>query len=270
MPKTLASRRPEILLLLFLAVYMASLSLQIKRGERTLLGDVALTLFSPVLTVFHGAQRFTQEGLEAYLWQKDAAVRNEALGRENLLLREQGLLSRPLEEENTQLRRLLNVTAPSGFKLVAGRALMRYGEPFGRYLLVACDASAPVFPNTPVLVPEGLVGKVQGASGGFYRVILTTDPSSAVGVACLRTKVHGVAVGDGRFLNVRYVANESDVKEQDLFVTSGEDGVFPPGIPVGAAATVSDGGDYLKRIVLAPSVSMDSLAWVVLQVQSHG
>lgn len=269
MPKTLASRRPELLLLLFLAGYMTSLALQIRRGERTLLGDVALALFSPVLTVFNGAQRFTQEGLEAYLWQRDAAVRNEALERENLLLQEQGRLTLSVDEENARLRRLLNVSPPAGYSLVAGRALMRYGEPFGRYLLVSCSASAPVLSGTPVLVPEGLVGKVQGASGEFYRVILTTDPSSAVGVASQRTKVHGVAVGDGRFLKVRYVTNESDVKEEDVFVTSGEDGVFPPGIQVGTAVTVSDGGDFLKHIVLAPAVSMDSLSWVVLQVHGH-
>ncbi len=269
MPKPLASRRPELLLLLFLVGYLVALTLQVKRGERTVLGDVALALFSPVLTAYNAAQRFTREGVEAYLWQKDAAVRDEALERENLLLKEQEALSFSMEEENASLRRLLDVTAPSGFKLVAGRALMRYGEPFGRYLLVACDESAPVFPNTPVLVPEGLVGKVQGASGGFYRVILVTDPSLAIGVASARSKVHGVAVGGGRILNVRYVANESDVKEDDLFVTSGEDGVFPPGIPVGKVVTVSDGGDFLKHITLAPSAPVDSLSWVVLQVSGH-
>ncbi len=269
MARTIASRRPEILVVLFLAGYLASLSLQIKRGERTLLGGVALALFSPVLTVFHEAQRFTREGADAYLWQKDAAVRNEALERENLFLKEREKLYESQGEENARLRRLLDIPPPTGFSLVAGRALMRYGEPFGRYLLVSCDTAASVFPNTPVLVPEGLVGKVQGASGGFYRVILTTDPSSAVGVTCQRTQVHGVAVGDGRLMNVRYVTNESDVKEEDVFVTSGEDGVFPPGIPVGTVTSVTDGGDFLKRIVLKPAVSMDSLSWVVMQVRGH-
>ena len=73
------------------------------------------------------------------------------------------------------------------------------------------------------------MGRVQGASGGLYKVVLLTDPSSAVGVVCDRSAVKGVAVGKGSDMDVRWVSNESDVRVGDQFSTSGEDGVFPAG-----------------------------------------
>jgi rod shape-determining protein MreC len=114
------------------------------------------------------------------------------------------------------------------------------------------------------------VGRVQGASGELYKVILLTDPSSAVGVVCDRSAVKGVAVGKGNDMNVRWVSNESDVRVGDQFSTSGEDGVFPAGLRVGTAVSVEDGGDYLKKITLAPSSQMDRLTWVLLLRKTGG
>ncbi len=269
MQRTLASRRPELLLLLFTVGYLVALTLQVRRGGQTVLGGTALALFGPVLTAYNSAARFSQEGFDAYLWQRDAALRAEALSRENLALRGELQRVQPLADENARLRRLLDVPPPPAVRLVGGRALMRYGEPFGRYLLVSCDPAAPVFPDTPVLDPDGVVGKVQASSGNFYRVLLVTDPSSAVGVMTARTGARGVAVGDGRAIEVSWVTNEADVRPGDRFVTSGEDGVFPPGISVGTAIAVSDGGDYLKRITLRPAAALDTLTWVVLAVKGR-
>jgi rod shape-determining protein MreC len=84
-----------------------------------------------------------------------------------------------------------------------------------------------------------------------------------------RTGVHGVAVGEGRFLSVRWVTNEADVQAGDVFLTSGEDGFYPPGIRMGTVTSVQDGGDYLKKITLSPFTKTDQLAWVLLLKKSH-
>lgn len=268
MAKALASRRPEALLVLIAVAYLIALSLQVRRGGQTVLGGMALALFGPALTAYDAAAGSAREGLDAYFWQRDAALRAQALERENAALRGELRLSDSLRLENDRLRGLLSVPALPGARLVVGRALMQYGEPFGRYLLVRCPTPpAPIFPGTPVLDPSGLVGKTQGSSGGFYRVLLVTDPGLAVGVLSSRTRDHGVAVGEGRRIEVRYVTNESDVAVGDRFLTSGEDGIFPEGIPVGDVAEVSDGGDYLKRIRLKPAASLDNLTWVLLAVK---
>jgi len=271
MPAALASRRPEALLVLFAAGYLAALTLQVRRGGETVLGGLALTLFRPALSAYDAASRFAREGSDAYLWQRDAALRSETLERENSQLRSEQRFTEALIQENAKLRSLLAVPAPPSSRLAGARALMRYGEPFGRYLLVDCEAPpAPVFPDTPVLDSDGLVGKVQGSSGRFYRVLLVTDAGLAVGVMSERTRVHGVTAGEGRRIAVRFVTNEADVQPGDRFVTSGEDGVFPAGLPVGTVESAEDGGDYMKRITLKPAAALDNLSWVLLAVKARG
>ena len=263
-------RRPEMLLLFFGVGFLLLLALQVRRGGQSLLGNLALSAFGPLLSAYDSASRFTREGFQAYLWQRDAALSAERLAAENRVLEGRLEMQRSLEKEVLELRELLKAPKPQDVDVIGARALTQYGAPFGRYLLVTCDARYAIPLMTPVIGPNGAVGRVQGASGSQYKVLLLTDPSSAIGVTSNRTGVHGVAVGRGRDLLVRWVSNESDVKVGDLFSTSGEDGVFPAGISVGTVLSVENGSDYLKRISLSPASKFDQLTWVLLLRKNHG
>ncbi len=264
------ARRPEIALCLLVLGFFVLLTFQARQGSRSVLGNMALAAFGPLLSAYDSASRLTREGLQAYLWQKNAALESENLAAENRSLQGQLELARPLEKEVLTLRELLQAPKPQGYQVIGARALTAYGAPFSRYLLVSCDARFLIPEGTPVMGPGGAVGHVQGASGTLHKVILLTDPSSAVGVASERAGVKGVAVGKGSDMEIRWISNESDVRVGDIFVTSGEDGVFPPGLRVGTAVSVEDGGDYLKKITLSPSSKMDQLTWVLLLRKTVG
>jgi rod shape-determining protein MreC len=262
-------RRAEFLLVLFAAGFLVLLTVQIRRGGQSLLGNLALAAFGPLLSAYDGASRLTREGLQAYLWQKNAALEAERLAAENRELKGRLALSREAEAEVLALRELLKAPKPRDVEVIAGRALTKYGEPFGRYLLVSCDARYRVPDSTPVIDAAGVVGRVQGSSASQYRVLLVTDPASSVGVACERTGVRGVAVGRGGDLEVRWVSNEAEVKAGDVFATSGEDGIFPAGLRVGTVESAENGPDYLKRIRLNPMAGLDQLTWVLLIRRTH-
>jgi rod shape-determining protein MreC len=265
-----AARRPEVVLTLLVLGFFVLLTLQARRGSHSVLGNLALAAFGPLLSAYDSASRLTREGFQAYVWQRDAALQAERLAAENRALQGQLELSRNIEREVLTLRDLVQAPRPQGYDVIGGRALTQYGAPFSRYLLVSCDRKFYVAEGTAAMGPGGAVGRVQGASGGLYKVVLLTDPSSAAGVVCDRSGAKGVAVGKGSDMDVRWVSNESDVRVGDQFSTSGEDGVFPPGLRVGTAVSVEDGGDYLKRITLAPSSKMDDLTWVLLLRKSGG
>jgi rod shape-determining protein MreC len=270
MPSRPRFRRPEILLFVFGMGFLVALTTQVRRGGQSVLGNLALVAFGPLLSAYDSASRLTREGVEAYLWQRDAALEAERLAARNRVLEGKLEMARQSEQEILALRELLHAPRPPGVDFIGGRALTQYGAPFSRYLLVSCDTSHYVPDSTPVIGPDGLVGRVQGSSGNRYKVLLITDPSSAVGVASDRTGVRGVAVGRGKDLEVRWVSNEADVKPGDEFSTSGEDGVFPAGLRVGTVLDVQNGGDYLKKITLSPSCDLGRLTWVLLLRASHG
>ena len=259
-----SSRRPEALLLTFTVGYLIFLTAQVRTGGQTVLSNLALTALGPFLSAFDSASRLTREGVQAYVWQRDAVLKSEQLAAENRALQGQLQISRTQEKEILQLRELLKAPRPDSVDIVGARALTQFGAPFGRLLLVSCSSAYEIRDGTAVLGPQGAVGRIQGKMGSLYKVLLITDPSSAMGVVSERAGVHGVAVGEGRFLMVRWVSNEADVQAGDLFVTSGEDGFYPPGIRVGTVTSVQDGGDYLKKITLSPFSKMDELTWVLL------
>jgi rod shape-determining protein MreC len=259
-----ASRTPEKVLFLVVVAYIIFLTLQVRRGQRTVLAEVVLGALGPFLTAYDQAGRFVEIGLRDYVWLRSAAVEAERLVEENRNLKGRLTAQGFCSEENARLKKLLEVEAPEGFTLVGARTLTQYGLPFNRFILLRLGPGVVAPDLTPVIVPEGVVGRVQKGAGGLRRCILITDPNSAVGVISQRTGVHGVAAGDGKNLLLRWVTNEADVKAGDLFMTSGDDGVFPPAIPVGVAGAVTDGPDYLKRAALRPSANLEDLEWVLL------
>lgn len=263
-------RRPGVLLFVFVVGFLVLLALQVRRGGQSLLGNVALAAFGPLLSAYDSATSLTREGVQAYVWQENAAIEAERLSAENRTLVGRLELNRNLEREVLTLRGLLNAPKPANVGFVTGRALVQYGSPFSRYMLVSCSPGVALPDGTPVIGSDGAVGRVQGTSGSLHKVLLVTDPSSAVGVMSDRTGVRGVAVGKGRDMDVRWVSNEGDVKVGDLFSTSGEDDIFPAGIRVGTVTSVENGGDYLKKITLSPSSELDQLTWVLLLKKTYG
>ncbi len=268
MERSYSSRRPELLLLVFVLGYLVLLTVQIRHQDRSLFGNAAMVLFRPLLTLYNGVQQTTHEGIQAYLWQKDLAFRCEQLERRNHTLEGQLALYRDALHQNIRLRELLSVAPPPGMRLVGGRALMQYGAPFGRFLLVSVASGRNIPSDSIVIDNRGLVGRVQGKDGDFLRVLLVTDPSSAVGVRSERTGVLGVAAGGGGDqVNVKYIGNLADVQDGDVFVTSGDDGIYPPGLTVGRVSSVTDGPNHLKEIRLKPAVVPEKLSWVLLAVK---
>lgn len=258
------SRRPEVLLLLIVVGYLIFLTVQVRHGEKTVFGNLAMAAFGPFLSVFNEASRLTREGMQAYVWQQDAALRAEKAEMKNRELEARIQLDHHLEQEIIRLRALIHAPRPKDLDIVGGRALTQFGAPFGRYLLVSCPPDLSVPDGTPVMSTEGAVGRVIGKAGGLFRVLMITDPNSAVGVVSARTGVNAVAVGAGDHLMVRWVSNEADVKVGDEFMTSGEDGFFPAGVNVCVVTSVENGSDYLKKITAAPLAKLDRLSWVLL------
>jgi rod shape-determining protein MreC len=118
-----------------------------------------------------------------------------------------------------------------------------------------------------VITPDGIVGKVTGAYPTASYVLLITDPSFAAGVISQKNRVHGTLKGQGfSTVIVDYVQNEQQVEPGEQFYTSGDDRIFPKGLPVGEAAVVRPGKSY-KEIFLAPSGLQKGLEDVLIVIE---
>ncbi len=86
----------------------------------------------------------------------------------------------------------------------------------------------------PVVTQQGLVGRVLNISANAARVLLITDPSSAVSARLQTTRSEGSVVGQlTGSLRMTYIPLDAQVQEGDLVITSGLGGNFPPNIVIG-------------------------------------
>lgn len=105
-----------------------------------------------------------------------------------------------------------------------------------------------------VITPEGIVGKITAAYPRASQVILITDPSFAAGVISQKHRVLGTLKGQGHSTcRVEYIQNEEHVEVGEWFFTSGDDRVFPKGLPVGQIKIARSGKLFFKEVFLVPS-----------------
>ena len=88
-------------------------------------------------------------------------------------------------------------------------------------------------------------------------VTLLTDRSSTLPVEIRRNGVRAVAYGAGRagLIELRFLPATVDIREGDELSTSGLDGVFPAGLPVGRVIEVRRGGSSFTVVRIEPAVA---------------
>ena len=142
--------------------------------------------------------------------------------------------------ENDRLRDMLSFAKAPPAPMVPARVI---GEGLSRNLLtLTIDKGEEdgLKPNMAVVTHQGVVGRLVMVAGGTSSLMLLTDMSSSVPVRVQRTRARGTVVGQGSgkdFALTRMLRTD-DIQDGDLLVTSGTDGVFPKGLPVGRASGV--------------------------------
>ena len=131
-------------------------------------------------------------------------------------------------------------------------------------VLLNRGSDAGLRPNMVVLTPDGVVGKVIAAYPGAAEVLLITDRKSGVGTMVADSHLLGVLKGTGGFFcRLEYVSNEETVAVGAELVTSGQDQVFPKGLPVGRIVSARP-GEFFQEITVEPAARLTRLQHVLV------
>ncbi len=171
--------------------------------------------------------------------------------------------------EAGRLRRLLDFAQEAPERHYAGARVIgvRLGTA-GRQLLTLDRGSADgIARMMPVVVAEGVVGRVYAVTSSTADVLVLNDLNSSIAVRVDRTRtranVRGLGKPDGAKLE--YALRTEDMIEGDLLVTSGTDGVFPRGIPVGKVTQLKRTGHGLfQEARVVPAVDVTRLEEVLV------
>ena len=165
--------------------------------------------------------------------------------------------------ENARLRALLALQPALQVRSIAAELLYEAGDPYSRKLFISRGASAGVLPGAPVVNEAGVLGQVTEVYPLSAVVTLLTDREAAIPVLNTRTQQRGAAFGGadgGAAMELRFMAGNADVQVGDVLITSGVDGVYPPGLAVATVSRVDRRADAgFARILLAPAAGMDNV-----------
>ncbi|MBI4280170.1 MAG: rod shape-determining protein MreC [Armatimonadetes bacterium] len=261
--------RPIALFVLLLFVTLLTLTLQVRMEQRRQVGAVGMLVLTLLAPVQDGLTRAADAGAGSWrLLAEIGALRTEnarlhaevaRLSREAADLRERAAATERLE-------RLLVLTQERPGRLVAGRVIARDAAVWLSTVMVDHGRAHGVRRGAPVVVPEGLVGRVMEAAPASSRVLLITDSRSAVGALLQRSRDVGVVEGTGHpMLVMRYLSRGADVRAGDAVVTSGLGGVFPRGLVIGTVVEVAkDQVGLFQEAKVKPAVDLGRLEEVLI------
>jgi rod shape-determining protein MreC len=183
------------------------------------------------------------------------------------------LQAEQLAAENERLRELMGARERAAIRSVIAEVLYDTRDPYTRRLVVDKGVQHGVLAGQPVIDAHGVVGQVTRALPLSSEVTLLTDRNAAIPVEVVRTGQRSVALGAAAgMLELRFLSAGSDLKEGDRLATSGLDGVYPQGLPVGSVARIEPGGagSAGTRVLVRPmaAVERSRLVLVLLVDQS--
>lgn len=178
------------------------------------------------------------------------------------------LQSEQLAAENERLRELLGARDRTAIASVIAEVLYDARDPFVRRLVIDKGLQHGLLAGQPAIDVRGVVGQVTRVLPMSAEVTLLTDSGATLPVELQRTGQRAIAFGSGNegLLELRFLAASSDIKVGDLWVTSGLDGVYPAGLPVGTVARLEAPGasGAFGRVLLAPAAPADRLRLMLI------
>jgi rod shape-determining protein MreC len=193
-----------------------------------------------IVTTYHENARLQSENERLLQWQQTALN---------------------LAADNQQLRGLLKAIPDNAVSYVTARVIANSGGAYVRMILINAGTEDRVARGQAAMTGEGLVGRLTEVGERAARVLLITDLNSRIPVTIESgTHVNAVMAGDNSERpRLLYLPSSDAVKVGDRIVTSGEGGVFPPGLPVGVVGAIDAVGPRVE-----PYVELSQVGYVLV------
>lgn len=223
-------------------------------------------LITPIQYIINFPIRLLDAATNGISTQRKLLNENADLRAQQFLLQAQVQKLLSLEQENAQLRALLESSPKMSERMLVGQVLAIPPDRFTQEVIVDQGQKAGIYIGQPVFDALGVMGQVIQVGLLTSRVLLLSDSRSALPVYNTRNDILAIAAGSGKNrLNLLYIPQTADVKVGDLFMTSGLDLRYPRGYPVGVVIEVKHNpGEPFSAITLQPNAHLDRSHQVLL------
>ena len=199
---------------------------------------------------------------QTQLRDDNAALRRQLLEASQTVQRLEAALA-----ETEQLRRLAGVAERRAAKAMAAEILYNARDPYARKVIIDRGVQQGVQAGAPVVDEIGVIGQVTRVYPSASEVTLLIDKDQAIPVQVVRNGLRAVAFGGGvsGMLELRFMAANAEIEAGDRLVTSGLDGVYPPGLAVATVTRVErDAANSFARILCQPAAGIERGRFVLV------
>ncbi|HET9194232.1 MAG TPA: rod shape-determining protein MreC [Vicinamibacterales bacterium] len=256
-------------------IILISAQVTTKRGV-PVLQEVTFGAFAEMQRGATSAFGSAREGWQNYFALQEIRRENDQLKQEVTKLRVSLEQERSVAQQTRTLQQLLDLRSATSFETAAAMVIGSGADPEFRTITIDKGTQDGLRPDMAVISPAGIVGRILMPTARAAKVQLIIDRDAAAGVLIERSRVNGVVEGLGSgeelgfkagMISLNYVPSSADVKPGDRVVTSGIDGIYPKGVPVGEIQSVErPGGEW--RIRVKPAVDFAALEAVLVVLKA--
>ncbi len=158
-----------------------------------------------------------------------------------------------MADQNRRLTRLLAFKESLPLHTIGARVVGRVPDFLAGVIYIDRGSLDGVPMNAPVLAAAGVVGRTVAVSLRQAQVQLISNADASMGVMLESSRSPGVLKGSGgASLSLEYINNSEQVAAGDILVSSGLDGIYPKGIPVGRVVRAQKGKSVFRDIEVEP------------------
>jgi rod shape-determining protein MreC len=268
MESLLVRYRNVTLLLLVVFAQLILLAVQVKnKSDVRIIRVWAVTAVTPIAQVVEGSRTAVTTFLGNYVSLKDVREegRRQRAEIDALKLENQELKSDLAMADRVKALSQFAARTPS--KMLAARIIGNLNGATNKVAFVDRGSTAGVQKGMAVVTADGIAGKVLEAYPTASQVLMVDDPGFAAGVISQKNHVRGILMGVGHGkCKVEFVQNEDKVEVGEVFYTSGDDRIFPKGMPAAKVTAVSSGSTD-KQIAADPVGMQNGAEEVLIVVQ---
>ena len=159
------------------------------------------------------------------------------------------------------MRKLIDLPIRSEYSTQLAEIVYSERDVFKRRVLVNKGEGAGIKLGQVVMDDAGIVGQITRVYPWLSEATLITEKDHAVPVQVVRNGLRTIlfGAGDTSQLSLRYMPVSADIQNDDVLVTSGIDGIYPPDIPVARVVKIERDAAYpFARVTCLPLGGVDN------------
>jgi len=248
-----------LIILSFVFLYLETLQTKPLKILRSITKDVIYRGSTIVSLPGKGFSSFSSSLSSHFYIKKE----NEKLKKENEKLKNLVYEGDFLKVENKQLKNLLDQEISSDTALRNAKVIVDKDSPFLKSIILNKGSKEKIKKGMAVLDENNFIGRIVEVNYYSSRVLLVSDLNSKIPVLIEPGGYQAILSGTGKEEPVlEYLPKDHGIEKGNKIYTSGKDGIFSSGIPIGEAQPTDD------KVFVSLSSNLSQLSYVNISMDS--